>query len=961
MANNQFGNAKNTIEADFLSVIEDFDLEVTNEAYDMEMQRANVSDEPVEYTSEVANMNKVVVELDRYDDFAALKIKPKDYEAETEDGYGIHLREGQLEPIYTHQKEAARRFLSEHRGFGMLADVVGSGKTFEAGVVLSELAIRGCIRSMLVVAPEQVYSAWIEVLESYFGLGKGVLNELDANPNWRELTKVQGNFRYLAKPCIVKMEDFVRWDRAQTNILFDVIVVDEAHHLCDSEGEFIGAMELLSYLMKIKKDANKKYCLLLTATPHSGNLENMFNLWYFIRCEGGKSEDFRPETLTHSEEYLREKRYYKDHICRGATTVMEFINKVKIQEVEENDAYLKELLNYLKVSFAQYSGLTEAERLERISQFLREHDEIAANVRKRVASAYHNGVLRPIMVRQANNGLAKKKSAINYLFYPTESNDKVVTLQNEKRNGLIQVDVENLNNNQAIEVDGKKLSLRAYIKSYESGVLDESVTRDHITQFITDKFFNGIGVKPELFKKVGSLGYYKGQLLEMPLNVSNEFYPVRLGNKQKCIDAKLEKLKELLRLNMNSRVIVFFDYDKKRSAETVEKVEKALREEADLSERLLLGVSTNQREIESEFETDKWDNGILLVKEAAFTEGINLQSANIIINFEVSPDPLAMDQRIGRAFRLGQKHDVVIYSFADMCKLEGYALMYFSGIGLITSSGGDATILAGSNNERMVTIRCPSCGRVELRSQEEYEKWRFEDSDNLYCTNRKCRMDNIRGTLMNEISVYNFKCDKNEAHVFTRSVADEGYFCVSSSDIQQGMMQETAMRSSMCSHGNKKDRSFYCRKICALAHCEFFTRGDMAGQCKALEEYNKNKNIDDAELMCYCETCPHQQLCKTRGCMVGVGADSIKKCGDCRFSMCNPKPHEIVFNDKWEAKCPKCTGKIRPIMARTFATYIRGAWDYQFDGGEAFCRNLGNERAHIAEIKEILEKDEEQR
>ena len=95
--------------------------------------------------------------------------------------------------------------------------------------------------------------------------------------------------------------------------------------------------------------------------------------------------------------------------------------------------------------------------------------------------------------------------------------------------------------------------------------------------------------------------------------------------------------------------------------------------------------------------------------------------------------------------------------------------------------------------------------------------------------------------------------------------------------------------------------------------------------------------------------------------MVGVGADSIKKCGDCRFSMCNPKPHEIVFNDKWEAKCPKCTGKIRPIMARTFATYIRGAWDYQFDGGEAFCRNLGNERAHIAEIKEILEKDEEQR
>ncbi|MBO5737412.1 MAG: DEAD/DEAH box helicase [Clostridia bacterium] len=960
MANNEFGNAKSMIESEFLSVIEDFDLEVTDEAYDTETQRANVSDEPVEYTKEVAKMNNVVVELDRYDDFAALKIKPMDYQALTEDGYGIHLREGQLDPIYNHQKEAARRFLSEHRGFGMLADVVGSGKTFEAGVVLSELAIRGCIRSMLVVAPEQVYSAWIDVLESCFGLGKGVLQELNAAPDWQKLIGRQDNINYLAKPCIVKMEDFVQWDK-NLNILFDVIVVDEAHHLCDSEGEYIGAMELLSNLMEIKKRADKKYCLLLTATPHSGNLENMFNLWYFIRCEGGRSDDFRPETLTHSEEYLREKRYYKEHICRGATTVMEFINKVKRREIEENDEYCKELLKFLGVSISQYETLTEAERLERVNKFLKENKEISANVRKKVASAYHNGVLRPIMVRQANNGLAKKKTAINYMFYPTESTASVITVKDEKGINTIQVNVDNLNNNQAIVAEGKTLSLRNYIKSYESGVQDESVTRQHISQFITGKFFDGMGVRADLFKKNGSLGYYKAQLEEMPLNVVNEFYPIRLANDEKCIDVKIEKLKELVRLNMNSRVIIFFDYDRKRAAETVEKVEAALRAEEDLKDRLLLGVSANQREVESEFETDKWDNGILLVKEAAFTEGINLQSANIIINFEVSPDPLAMDQRIGRAFRLGQKNDVLIYSFADMCKLEGYALMYFSGIGLITSSGGDATILAGSNNERMVTLRCPSCGKVELRSQEEYEKWRFDDSDNLYCINRKCRMDNIRGTLMNEISVYNFKCDKNEAHVFTRSVADEGYFCVSTSDIQQGMMRETAMRSSMCGTGHRKDRSFYCRKICALSHCELFTRGEMAGQCKALEEYNKNKNIDDAELMCYCETCPNQQMCKTRGCIVGVGAESIKKCGDCRYSMCRPKPHEIVFNDKWEADCPKCSGKIRPIMARTFATYIRGAWDYQFDGGEAFCRNLGNERAHIAEIKEILEKDEELR
>ena len=123
---------------------------------------------------------------------------------------------------------------------------------------------------------------------------------------------------------------------------------------------------------------------------------------------------------------------------------------------------------------------------------------------------------------------------------------------------------------------------------------------------------------------------------------------------------------------------------------------------------------------------------MLVVKDPSFTEGVNLQSGSVIINFQVTPDPLAMDQRIGRIFRLGQKNDVTIYSLADMNRLEGFALLYFSRIGLMSSNSGDATIIAGSNNDRMVAVRCDRCGQVKLYSQEDYEA--HKKNGNLFCT-----------------------------------------------------------------------------------------------------------------------------------------------------------------------------------------------------------------------------------
>jgi hypothetical protein len=90
------------------------------------------------------------------------------------------------------------------------------------------------------------------------------------------------------------------------------------------------------------------------------------------------------------------------------------------------------------------------------------------------------------------------------------------------------------------------------------------------------------------------------------------------------------------------------------------------------------------------------------------------------------------------------------------------------------------------------------------------------------------------------------------------------------------------------------------------------------------------------------------------------GEAAVSHCFGCFEATCYPTPHVLRFDDAWEAPCPVCegAGKLRPIVARTFPTYIRSLWDFKFDP-TAFCKNLRNEANRVDSISEILEKDEQ--
>ena len=80
--------------------------------------------------------------------------------------------------------------------------------------------------------------------------------------------------------------------------------------------------------------------------------------------------------------------------------------------------------------------------------------------------------------------------------------------------------------------------------------------------------------------------------------------------------------------------------------------------------------------------------------------GVNLQSANVLINLDLPWNPAVLEQRIGRIYRLGQKKHVNVYNFISKGSIEHrilYLLDFKKSVftGVIEEDGKDEVMLEG--------------------------------------------------------------------------------------------------------------------------------------------------------------------------------------------------------------------------------------------------------------------------
>ena len=168
----------------------------------------------------------------------------------------------EIEPL-EHQIRTAKTVLRRFRGRAMLCDEVGLGKTIEAGLILSELMLRGLVRSVLILVPPSLIEQWQGEMRRKFAID---LTSHD-DPVFRGSgTKAWTEFdRIIASIHTAKREPHRSAIQARK---WDMVIVDEAHHLRNRKAQ----------TWKLASEIQKQFILLLTATPVQNNLEELFNL-----------------------------------------------------------------------------------------------------------------------------------------------------------------------------------------------------------------------------------------------------------------------------------------------------------------------------------------------------------------------------------------------------------------------------------------------------------------------------------------------------------------------------------------------------------------------------------------------------------------------------------------------------------------------------------------------------------
>ncbi len=165
--------------------------------------------------------------------------------------------------LLEHQIRTAKTVLRRLRGRALLCDEVGLGKTIEAGLVLSELHLRGLARSVLVLVPPSLIEQWQGEMRRKFSL------ELTSHddPAFRQ----RGAAAWKECDRIIASIHTAKREPHRSAILerhWDLVIVDEAHHLRNRTTQ----------LWRFASELQKQFILLLTATPVQNNLEELFNL-----------------------------------------------------------------------------------------------------------------------------------------------------------------------------------------------------------------------------------------------------------------------------------------------------------------------------------------------------------------------------------------------------------------------------------------------------------------------------------------------------------------------------------------------------------------------------------------------------------------------------------------------------------------------------------------------------------
>lgn len=562
----------------------------------------------------------------------------------------------------------------------LIADSVGVGKTIEAGLILRELQARRDIESVLIICPKPLVAErkWeIEMKrfdERFTHLDGGLLQHCVAD------TELEGEWPDQYSKAIIPyslldkklLHGVNEGTRQRVGLLdldppphFDLVIVDEAHHIKNASTE---RHQAVRYFCE-----NAEAVVFMTATPVQLGNQDLFTLLNTLR----------PDLVIDEETFA--------HMAEPNPHINEALRQTRSGKEDWQEMAGEALMSASRTDWGR-SLLVSNPEFQAVSKSLAENqlkqDERLAIARKIESFHSFSQLINRTRRRDIEDFCIRKPETVECPFTEEQAalHDRLLEFETETL-AMIHGD-QNVNfmmttiRRQAAScIFGLAPFIRDILERRLSHLAWLETTDEEIVEVIPDRFMQSLKEKAE-------------EITAMARTLPP-------------IDPKLDAFCKIIqdKNNLpNNKIMVFSSF-----RHTLKYLKNKL-DELGFRAGLVHGdvADEDRRLLRERFEKPKEDENaldVMLFSEVG-CEGLDYQFCDAMINYDLPWNPMRIEQRIGRIDRRGQKSEaVVIYNLITPGTVD--ATIYercLLRIGVFQESLGDCEEILGEITQEIHTI-----------------------------------------------------------------------------------------------------------------------------------------------------------------------------------------------------------------------------------------------------------------
>jgi len=539
--------------------------------------------------------------------------------------------------LLPHQVVLVHRVANARPKRFLIADEVGLGKTIEAALILRELASRGEMSRAIMIVPAGLVENWRRELNEVFNL------DFEVFGSEGDVTDRRTNAFAKHNRLIVSVDTLKRPTRVKKLLAappWDLVVFDEAHHL-----------SVYRTGQKVKKTENFKlaeairdHCrdlLLLSATPHQGD---HFRFWMLIRL-------LSPELFETDEDMVSNRhrlnavviRRTKADACAqdGSTLFVRRMVQTEGFELSEKERiFYDSLLDYLRDGYNQ--AAKQGNKGRALGFVMTVFQKIAASS----FAAIRSTLRRRLLMLTIQEGIERDE------LLDVDGRNRVLEEARQIIHEIHELPYDAVGNAQTDQIladtkylllkkRGEAMSFASTAESYSDSEYQAGIGEESAAMIV------GVGL-PEERQRILDL------LDQFPEGVESK--TAMLSN----------ALKQIWQQNPQEKVVIFATY-----LGTVEGIKRQLDEVFPEAGVDVLKGGDHGAKTAAQKRFKRKDGPKVLVCTAAGREGINLQFARILFNYDLPWNPMDLEQRIGRIHRYGQESTAQVYNLVATDTIEG--------------------------------------------------------------------------------------------------------------------------------------------------------------------------------------------------------------------------------------------------------------------------------------------------